>query len=91
MTRPSLEPNMIKRTLFITALLFAANQAHAEASWFDSALNFLGMGEEKTAPAEQKTDAMTQTGSTDETIAKVTEMATAASKTMAKNTAMSWA
>lgn len=80
---------MIKRTLFITALLFAANQAHAETSWFDSALNFFGMGEEKTAPAAQKTDAMTKTGGTDETIAKVTEMATTASKAMAKNAAMS--
>ena len=84
---------MIKRTLLTATLLstalIIASPAHAEESWFDTALNFLGLGDDKSAPAS---DTMTKTGdasqSTDETIDKVTAMATEASKAVAKNAAM---
>ena len=39
---------MLKQTIFVTSLLLAMSQAQAETSWFNNALNSLGLGSDKT-------------------------------------------
>jgi len=93
---------MIIKTILVTSLLlaalFSANPAQAETSWFDSALNFFGLGSEEAAPEKQASDAMKEASmktdavtSSDKASAmeKATAMATEASKMMAKDAAMS--
>ena len=81
---------MLKQTILVTSLLLAASQAQAEeeSSWFNSALNFLGLDAEKTEenaqpmPAE---DAMEAAASED----KASAIATKASQMVADNAAIS--
>ena len=48
---------MLKQTIFVTSLLLAMSQAQAETSWFNNALNSLGLGSEKTEENVQQKSA----------------------------------
>jgi len=79
---------MLKQTIFVTSLLLAMSQAQAETSWFNNALNSLGLGSEKTEEnVQQKSaeDALKAAASED----KASAIATKASQMVTDNAAMS--
>ena len=79
---------MLKQTIFVTSLLLVMSQAQAETSWFNNALNSLGLGSEKTEEnVQQKSaeDALKAAASED----KASAIATEASQMVTDNAAMS--
>jgi hypothetical protein len=79
---------MLKQTILVTSLLLAASQAQAETSWFNNALNSLGLGSEKTEENVQlksAEDALKAAASED----KASAIATEASQMVTDNAAMS--
>ena len=79
---------MLKQTIFVTSLLLVMSQAQAETSWFNNALNSLGLGSEKTEENVQlksAEDALKAAASED----KASAIATEASQMVTDNAAMS--
>ena len=79
---------MLKQTILVTSLLLAASQAQAETSWFNNALNSLGLGSEKTEENVQQKSAegaLKAAASED----KASAIATKASQMVTDNAAMS--
>ena len=69
---------MIIRTILLTALLLLTIPAQAEESWWDSALNFLGLGDETSEPTKTAGDATSDmTGmAKDAAMSSLTDMVT---------------
>ncbi|MFT4798910.1 MAG: hypothetical protein ACI9W1_002347, partial [Candidatus Azotimanducaceae bacterium] len=44
----------MRRTILLACLIMIAPYSYAEQSWFDSALEFLGMGSDETEAGELK-------------------------------------
>jgi len=80
---------MLIRTIVLTTLLFTASVAQAETSWFDAALEFIGLGPDKpkTTPATETMPKATE-ATKDDVMTQATQMAKDASTAMAKNAAM---
>lgn len=82
---------MFKKTALMATLIFTTSLAQAETSWFDTALEFMGLGPDKTTEAPTKetmSNADDASKTADSAMTKATQMAKDASTAMAKNAAM---